>query len=276
MDTRNSHPQVRNRTYFIEILPPKIDSDKLLDDLDLFSQKYNRVLKSGFCACLTDNAMGKLSYQPIEVIQELELNSKPDQVMIHLTTFHTLTQIHEILDFCLDRNIFNLLVVTGDGSPRLPKLSLTDMGAVGSGKKNVTSVELVKYIHLKYPSKFNLGVAFNPYEPFAGEFAKMEAKVAAGASFIVTQPILAKNENLDVLLAKYADMPVILDAWMSKNIHLLSEAVGHLLSEDGAYDPVANLEAIHKWYPQCKICLTQLNFKAQFHLLDPDMTSFEW
>lgn len=39
MDTRNSHPQVRNRTYFIEILPPKIDSDKLLDDLDLFSPK---------------------------------------------------------------------------------------------------------------------------------------------------------------------------------------------------------------------------------------------
>ena len=111
---------------------------------------------------------------------------------------------------------------------------------------------------------------------FAGEFAKMEAKVAAGASFIVTQPILAKNENLDVLLAKYADMPVILDAWMSKNIHLLSEAVGHLLSKDGAYDPIANLEAIHKRYPQCKICLTQLNFKAQFHLLDPDMTSFEW
>ena len=37
----------------------------------------------------------------------------------------------------------------------------------------------------------------------------MERKIAAGATFIITQPLIEKNAVVDDLLARYPDMPVI-------------------------------------------------------------------
>ena len=41
-----------NKVYHVEVLPPKQDSSKLLVDLDLFKEKYLRVLNSGYCVCI--------------------------------------------------------------------------------------------------------------------------------------------------------------------------------------------------------------------------------
>lgn len=73
---------IQNKIYHVEILPPKQESEKLEKDLELFAQKYTRVMESGYCACITDNAMGNLSFQGTEMIQELELPVIPEQVMI--------------------------------------------------------------------------------------------------------------------------------------------------------------------------------------------------
>ena len=120
-------------------------------------------MTSGYCACITDNAMGNLSFQGTEMIAELGLAVKPEQVMIHLNTFHTKENLHEILDICQGNGIQYLLVITGDGSDRLPKLQPVDIGV--SDVESVTSVELLRYIHAQYPGVFTTGVAFNPYEP---------------------------------------------------------------------------------------------------------------
>ncbi|MDD4328128.1 MAG: hypothetical protein PHU83_07840, partial [Eubacteriales bacterium] len=120
---------IENRIYHVEILPPKQDTEKLHEDLELFTTKYNRVKESGYCACITDNAMGLLAFQGPEVIEELCLKVEPSQVMIHLNTFHTKANLHEILDTCVAQGIKYLLIITGDGSDRLPKLTPADVGA---------------------------------------------------------------------------------------------------------------------------------------------------
>ena len=132
---------IQNKIYQVEVLPPKQDSEKLEKDLEIFSSKYLRVMDSGYCACITDNAMGLLSFQGTEIIEELDLSVIPEQVMIHLNTFHTKDDLDNILNICKTKGIRYLLIITGDGSERLPKLQPSDVGA--TDVESVTSVELL-------------------------------------------------------------------------------------------------------------------------------------
>lgn len=259
---------IKNKIYHVEILPPKQDVtiEKLHKDLDSFADKFNRVMSDGRCACITDNAMGLLAFQGAEVIEELNLKVYPEQVMIHLNTFHTKENLDEILNSCIALGIKYLLVVSGDGSAKLPKLQPSDIGAVGV--EAVTSVELTQYIHREYPGEFVIGVAFNPYEPPEHEFAKMDRKIAAGATFIITQPIIEQNTVVDKLLELYPDVPTIIEAWMSKKLSLLSDAVGYEIPEDTVFDPIATLESLHKLYPKCGVYLSLLGFKYQINKID--------
>lgn len=256
---------IDNKIYHIEILPPKQDTEKLEQDLDLFATKYNRAMDSGYAVCITDNAMGLLAFQGTEVIEELGLDVDPEQVVIHLNTFHTKEDLHNILDTCKAKGIKYLLIISGDGSDRLPKLQPSDIGA--TGVEAVTSVELLHYIRQQYPDDFILGVAFNPYEPPEHEFEKMKRKMDQGVDFIITQPVIEKNAIVDQLLAEYPDIPVIVEAWMSKKLYLLSDAVGYKIPEDTAFDPIATLEELHQLYPQCGFYLSLLGFKTQYHLI---------
>ncbi len=253
---------IQKKIYHVEVLPPKQDTEKLEADLERFANKYNRVLDNGYCAFITDNAMGLLAFQGTELIEELSLPVKPEQVMIHLNTFHTKVELDIILNTCQSMGIQYLLAITGDGSDRLPKLQPADVGA--EDVESVTSVELMRYIGREYSDVFTMGVAFNPYEPADHEFAKLDRKLDAGAEFIITQPIIEKNAVVDKLLADYPDIPVVLEAWMSKKLHLLSDAVGYEIPEDTAYDPMATLEMLHRTYPQCGMYLSLLGFKTQF------------
>ncbi|MZQ99197.1 MAG: hypothetical protein GT601_16140 [Acidaminobacter sp.] len=256
---------IENRIYHVEILPPKQDTEKLTADLALFADKYNKALEIGSCICLTDNAMGNLAFQGTEVIEELELPVKSDQVMIHLNTFHTLEDLKNILNKCKALGIKYLLVISGDGSDRLPKLQAADLNLTDT--TTVTSVELLSYIHREYPNEFILGVAFNPYEPAEHEFHKLERKLKAGAAFIVTQPVIESNEIINQLLNLYPAIPVVIEAWMSKKLHLLSEAVGYEIPENTEFDPIETLKMLHKIYPNCGVYLSLLSFKTQFDLL---------
>jgi methylenetetrahydrofolate reductase (NADPH) len=257
---------IKNKMYHVEILPPKHHSENLETDLELFAEKYNRVMKSGYCASIPDNAMGQLAFQGTEVIEELELDVHPEQIIIHLNTFHTKKDLHNILDTCKSKGIKYLLVISGDGTERLHKLQPSDIGADGV-VRSVTSVELLKYINDEYSGTFVLGVAFNPYEPPEHEFVKLQKKLNAGASFIITQPVIEKNNIVDELLEKYPGIPVIVEAWMSKKLHLLSDAVGYEIPENTQFDPVETLKLLHKIYPACGIYLSFLGFKTQYHLL---------
>lgn len=252
-------------TCHIEIIPPKQDSQKLEDDLALFADKINRVMASGFTASITDNAMGLLAFQGPECIEELKLRVNPESVLIHLNTFHTRKNLDDILAACRRLGIRSILAVSGDGSPRLPRLQPGDVGA--EGMACVTSVELIRYIRRRFPD-FIVGAAFNPYEPQAHEFEKLERKLAAGASFLITQPIIDRNPVVDRLLASHPGLPVTIEAWMSRKLHLLSDVVGYPIPENAEYDPIATLQRLQAEYPQCGFYLSLLGFKTQYAIIE--------
>ncbi|MBP5274194.1 MAG: methylenetetrahydrofolate reductase [Abditibacteriota bacterium] len=251
--------------FHVEIIPPKQDSVKLEDDLTLFAAKFERVMASGFTASITDNAMGLLAFQGHECIEELGLKARPGQVLIHLNTFHTKETLEEILTACQRLGIFSVLAISGDGSPRLPKLKPAEMEAEET--EAVTSVELIRYIRRHYPL-FTVGAAFNPYEPEKHEFEKLDRKLEAGAAFVITQPIIEKNSVVDRLLQDYPELPVTVEAWMSKKLYLLSDVVGYPIPEDAVFDPIDTLRRLRDIYPLCGTYLSLLGFKTQYELIE--------
>ncbi|MBP5311763.1 MAG: methylenetetrahydrofolate reductase [Clostridia bacterium] len=251
--------------FHIEIIPPKQDTQKLEEDLELFASKFDRVMKSGFTASITDNAMGLLAFQGHECIEELGLDARPGQVLIHLNTFHTKKALDEILDSCEKLGIRSVLAISGDGSPRLPKLKPKDVEADNTA--SVTSVELTRYIRKHYPS-FTVGVAFNPYEPEEHEFEKLKRKLDAGASFVITQPIIERNRATDRLLKEHPDLPVVIEAWMSKKLYLLSDVVGYPIPEDAVFDPIETVKGLRDTYRGCGLYLSLLGFKTQYEIIE--------
>lgn len=253
---------IKNKVYHVEILTPKQNTEDLDGDLQKFAEKYEKVIEAGYMACITDNPMGHLSFQATEIIPELGLTVKPEQLMVHLNTCHTKEHLDQILRTAAEIGVKYILAVTGDGGERLPKLSPESMGL---SVNSVTSVELLNYIRKEYPGAFRLGVAFNPYEPQDHEVEKLHRKMAAGAEFVVTQPVIGKHDAVTKLCTN--GLPVVIDAWMSKKIQLLSECVGYEIPEDTQYDPIENLKALHANYPACGFYLALVGFKIQFPLL---------
>jgi methylenetetrahydrofolate reductase (NADPH) len=192
------------------------------------------------------------------VLPELGLDVKPEQLMLHLNTFHTRQQLDEILNKAAEIGIKYILAISGDGSERLPKLSAE---SIGMSVNTITSVELMQFINKAYPGVFTFGVAFNPYEPQDHEIEKMHRKIEAGAQFIITQPVLGRDER--VMAVKKLGLPVVVEAWMSKKLSLLSKCVGYDIPEGTPYDPMANLKELVQIYPDCGFYLALLGVKTQ-------------
>ncbi len=248
--------------YHIEVLTPKQNTQDLEGDLEKFSEKFNLVMEAGYVACITDNPMGLLSFQATDIIPELGLDVKPGQLSIHLNTFHSKPDLHAILDSAARMSVRDVLVITGDGNERMPKLNPQ---SIGLSCNSVTAVELIAYIRKAYPGVFSLGVAFNPYEPQEHEAEKMRRKIDAGAEFICTQPVLGRDEC--VLGLKHYGLPVYVECWMSKKLHLLSQCVGYTIPETAAYDPMATLKELKSLYSGYGMYLAMLGMKTQFPLI---------
>jgi methylenetetrahydrofolate reductase (NADPH) len=251
-----------DKIFHVELQTPKRSSEDVEKDLAVFEDKYRKVLEAGWIICITDNPMGLLSYGAMETIDLLGLPVRPDQLMVHLNTFHPRKELDEILQAFAAAGGRHLLVVSGDGSQRLHRLEPDEVGIPCA---TVTSVELLRYIEREYPGRFHSGVAFNPYEPQDAEIAKMGRKADAGAKFIITQPIIGRDDRLEGL--KPFGLPVVLDAWMSKKLHLLSECVGHEIPEGTPYDPMENLRELRRTYPDYGLYLAILGFKTQYPLI---------
>lgn len=256
--------RIDTKMYHVELLPPRQDSVEMEEDLTRFSRRWERVIEAGHCVCVVDNAMGILRFQGTELIEELGLPVEPEGVMIHLNTFHTKENLDEILTKCSEVGIRHLLLVSGDGGERMPRLSPED---VGSGEVDaVTTVELLKYVEREHPGVFNTGVAFNPYEPEDHELDKLERKIQAGARFIVTQPLIERHHLVDRVMEKYG-LPLFIGAWMSKKLHKLTDCIGYEIPANARYDPLKNLKELQTRYPECGYSLSLLGFKNQFRLL---------
>ena len=169
---------------------------------------------------------------------------------------HTKEELDKLLNWAADSGLKHILVVRGDGGPLLPKL---DPKKIGAEKSVVTSIDLIRYIHRSHAGRFITAAAFNPYKPLGMEIERMKQKIAAGAAYAITQPIIGRDAGVDELVS--LDIPVVVEAWMSTNIALFNKSVGRKNSErEDDYDPVANLKSLHTHYPESCVYLSMLSF----------------
>jgi methylenetetrahydrofolate reductase (NADPH) len=249
---------MKERT-IIELLTPRQDAEDLDAALDRYATRHRLIMDNGYILSVPDNPMGQPHFQVMEVVRELDLPVQPQNFLLHINTFHAKADLDGILAQAEEMKVRQLLIVTGDGSERLAKL---DPASIGADTQSATSVELLRYIHARYPGRFSTAVAFNPYEPLDHELEKMERKIAAGAEIAITQPVIGTSEPVARLQAM--GIPVTVGAWMSKRIDLLSECVGYELAPAETFDPVGNLRELIGLYPACGMYLSLINYKRQW------------
>lgn len=247
----------------IEVLAPKQSTTDLDAALERFAKRYETTLAAGCAVSIPDNPMGVLRFQAVELITELGLSVPAGRVLAHLNTCHTMENLDQTIEATAAAGIGDLLLVTGDGSERLSKL---DPAILGFDSKSATSVELLRYVHREYPGTFRTGVAFNPYEPQDHELVKLRRKLDAGASFIITQPVIGMDKRLATL--PQFGVPLFVGAWMSKRLDLLANCIGGALEEHSGYDPEANLAALHSLYPAFGLYVSMLKPESQLAALE--------
>ncbi len=255
--------------YIIELLSPKrADENNLAKNLNQFAHRYRRIIGSGCGLSIPDNPMGQPRLGALESIEFNELELDPEKVVMNLNTFHTKKELDGLLRKATAAKLKYILVVRGDGGPLLPKLDPKSV----DGKFNVaTSIDLIRYINREYPGQFVTGAAFNPYKPLRVEYNRLEQKIAAGAKYVVTQPIVGNNENVAPL--EMLDIPVVVEAWMSRNIELLYKSVGKEIDENArTFDPVENLKTLHGLYPESCVYLSMLGFKLNWQDILPRLS----
>lgn len=255
-----------NCSYLIEILTPKRSA---LGDLQVrmksFGERYSKIFNSGCGASIPDNPMGQPRYSLLETIEFCDLPIHPQRTVMNLNTFHTKEELDGVLQRASDLGLRYLLVVRGDGGPMLPKL---EPESIGSKRNIATSIDLLRYINTEYSDAFITGCAFNQYNAMPFESDRLAQKIDAGAKFVITQPVIGKDPNVDLL--KDFSISVVIEAWMSEKVDLFLKSVRRErdeLVED--YDPVKNLEILHEAYPENCVYLSMLSFKKDWKRVLP-------
>ena len=255
--------------YLIEILTPRYSDEGYSERLlTRFGERFERIMQAGCGVSIPDNPMGNLRMGALEAIAAQNLGIDPQRVVVNLNTFHRKDELDQILAEAAAAGIRFLLVVRGDGGPALSRLEPASIG----GRFNVaTSAELISYIGRAWPGTFVTGAAFNHYNPIEVELQRLEKKIAAGAGFIVSQPVIGSDARIARLQAY--GIPVVVEAWMSRNIELFARSVGEDSLEISDYDPYANLKLLHRSFPGSCIYLSMLDFDEQFELLLPALST---
>ena len=253
--------------YLIELLTPRKDQgEKEQQLLDRFAERFTRVTATGCGVSIPDNPMGQPRISGLEAIERQGLAVDPERLMLNLNTFHPKNELDGLLATALRLGVRYLLVVRGDGGPLLPKLDPKSIG----GKFNVaTSADLISFINKEYPGQFVTGAAFNHCNPITVELSRLESKAAAGAQFVVTQPVVGEDSRLDQL--RTGSLPLVVEAWMSDNLALFSRSVGDDSLENLEYQPHTNLKELHVHFPDSCIYLSMLDFKEEFERFLPGL-----
>ena len=259
-----------NFPYIIELLSPKrTEDDNLKAFLDRFAERYQRIIDAGCGVSIPDNPMGQPRLGALECLERRGLSIDSNKAVMNLNTFHSKPELDGLLQKAAEANLKYILVVRGDGGPLLSKL---DPKSIGGNRGVATSIDLIRYINTEYPGQFITGAAFNPYKPMPFELDRMQQKIEAGARYVVTQPIIGKDESVDRL--KDFEVEVVVEAWMSPNIDLLYKSVGKEKDPNAEkYDPVKNLQTLHEYYPSSSVYLSMLGFKQHWQEILPGLSA---
>jgi len=254
--------------YLVEILTPKRTDGALNStETNRFVERYFRIIDHGMGVSVPDNPMGQPRHSFPEMIAKAGLPIVSQRIVMNLNTFHTKDELDELLRTAARLGIEYLLVVRGDGGSLLPRL---DPRSIGGSKSVVTSIDLIRYINREYAGTFTTGAAFNQYNAMPLEGQRLKLKVEAGARFVITQPVIGKDANVDALFS--FDIPVVVEAWMSKNVELFLKSVRSSIENIGkGFDPLSNLRLLHRVYPNSCIYLSMLGFRQSWKAVLPKL-----
>jgi methylenetetrahydrofolate reductase (NADPH) len=252
--------------YLVEMLTPKlIDLPDPPGAINLFAERFYRILDAGLGISVPDNPMGQPRLSLLEMIEQADLPVISEKTVMNLNTFHTKKELDVLLNKAAKRSIKYLLIIRGDGGPKLSQL---DPASIGGAKNVATAIDLLRYITTEYTGQFITGCAYNQYNPMPFESDRLQEKIEAGARFVITQPVMGKDPNIDALFA--FGLPVIIEAWMSQNVDLLFKSVRTERAEQAqVYDPIKNLCMLHEAYPNSCIYLSMLGYKKQWREILP-------
>ena len=252
--------------YIVELLSPKRQAEHSNEELvDRFAERYRKIIDAGCGVSIPDNPMGQPRLGALECMALRNLSVDSEKVVMNLNTFHGKEELDALLQKAVHAKLKYILVVRGDGGPLLSAL---DAKSIGGSRTVATSMDLIRYIHREYSDQFVTGAAFNPYKPMPFEYDRMKQKIDAGARFAVTQPIIGKDRHVAALMD--LKIPVVVEAWMSHNIELLYRSVGKSKDERAqGYDPVENLKALHRFYPESSVYLSMLSFQQDWQKMLP-------
>ncbi len=245
-------------TYFVELLTPRRESGTTVEEgMGRFAQRYLHIIESGHGISIPDNPMGRPHYTALEAIDYSSLPLVPERTVININSFHTKDDLDGFLRSASERRIKHLLIIRGDGGPQLPRL---EPAAIGTERNVVTSIDILRYISREYSGDFITGAAFNQYKHADFEIDKLNKKIDAGARFVITQPVIGRDPVVDRIIG--LGVPVVIEAWMSKNVDLLLRSVRTERDErTRGYDPVKNLHVLRMAYPQSSFYLSMLSFQ---------------
>jgi methylenetetrahydrofolate reductase (NADPH) len=255
-----------NFPYFVEMLTPKLSNlADVQTSINLFAERYYRVLDTRLGISVPDNPMGQPRLSFLETIEQAEFPVRPEKTVMNLNTFHAKELLDTLLRKAAQTGIKYLLVIRGDGGPKLSQL---DPHSIGGAKNVATTIDLLRYINSAYPGTFITGCAYNQYNPMPFESKRLKGKIEAGAQFVITQPVIAKDKNIDSIFA--FGIPVVIEAWMSQNVSLLLKSIRKEKDERAqGYDPIKNLHKLHETYPDSCVYLSMLSFKKEWRVILP-------
>jgi hypothetical protein len=80
--------------------------------------------------------------------------------------------------------------------------------------------------------------------------------------------VVGRDPNVDTI--EDLGIPVIVEAWMSKDVDLLYQSVRKEKDERvQVYDPIGNLRELHQAYPENCVYLSMLSFKEDWRAILP-------
>ncbi len=74
--------------YIIELLTPKQSDDDFEERLEVFAERYRRILDAGTAVSIPDNPMGNVHFTALEVMDFLDLPVDTGRTLLHLNSFH--------------------------------------------------------------------------------------------------------------------------------------------------------------------------------------------
>jgi len=203
--------------YWLRLEEPDEEEVQILKALSAKLKQIHLCQSTASFLSLTDSAAGMLRLHNIAMLQLLHdpaftekwmaappVDWEQTRTIVHLTRNHSVAWLRRFLVTCSHLGFTQLLLITGDPLKQMTlptvsaeeALALDDEAAAGFRLKN--SIQMLEFINRSAPGFF-VGASHNPFLKREAAEKHLLNKIAAGARFIITQPVSYYDECWQVM-----------------------------------------------------------------------------